>query len=192
MANRIVLYLAELRKLIPYADQLVDLAAHGPAVDPPTATVVGQMIDDTDAITLADGDKIPVSDINGDPAGILKHITWVNLQKANGVKRVSALTDDTRPVIVNCDNYDVVRCYGLTTDFTVSLPTGTPTDCQTLIYKLKDNGTARLITWGTGVTQFISRGYNLPTTTLAGKLLTVGFMYNITTSTWDCIGGAQE
>lgn len=153
MANRIVLYLAELRKLIPYADTLVQVALGGGN----TVTTTGTQV----------------------------------LTNKEIVKRVKSWADDTRPIVADCDSFDVIKTFGLTAAFTVSAPSGTPTDCQTLIYELKDNGVARGITWGTG-TQFISRGVTLPSTTIASKLTIVGFMYSTTTSTWDCIALSQE
>jgi len=32
----------------------------------------------------------------------------------------------------------------------------------------------------------------LPTTTVLGKILTVGFIYNTVTMTWNCVASAQE
>ena len=74
------------------------------------------------------------------------------------------------------------------TSFTTNL-SGTPTSGQKLIIRIKDNGTARAITWGAS---FIARGATLPTTTVISKYLYVGFIWNSTESVWDCIGTAQE
>lgn len=64
-------------------------------------------------------------------------------------------------------------------------PTGTPTDGQTLIIRIKDNGTARALTWdaiyraGTDVA--------LPSTTVVSKTLYLGFKYNAADSMWDLL-----
>jgi len=51
---------------------------------------------------------------------------------------------------------------------------GTASDFDRLTIRIKDNGTLRAITWGT--TNWESAGVPLPTTTTAGKLMTIGFI----------------
>lgn len=105
-------------------------------------------------------------------------------------QRVTTITSSATPT-VNTDDCDAVTITALAaaiTSMTTNL-SGTPTDFQRLVYRIKDNGTARAITWGSS---FAARGVALPTTTVISKYLTVGFMYNSTTSTWDCVASAQE
>jgi hypothetical protein len=68
---------------------------------------------------------------------------------------------------------------------------GTPVNKDTLIFQIKDNGTARAIAWGTS---FVAGGVALPTTTVLSKILTVGFIYNTANSLnkWMCVASAQE
>lgn len=104
--------------------------------------------------------------------------------------RITTISSSATPT-VNTDNCDAVTITALTTAIT-SMTTnlsGTPKNFQKLIYRIKDDGTGRAITWGAS---FASRGVTLPTTTIASKVLTVGFIYNTVTSTWDCIASAQE
>jgi len=65
-----------------------------------------------------------------------------------------------------------------------SEPTGTPTDNNRILYHIKDNGTARALTWPAS---HRSGDAVLPTTTVAGKNLYVGVIYNATDAKWDCI-----
>lgn len=105
-------------------------------------------------------------------------------------KRVTTITSSATPSI-NTDNCDVVTITGLTdviTSMTSGL-TGTPTNFQSLIIRFLDAGEGKGITWGTS---FAAKGVALPTTTTASKLLTVGFLYNTVTSTWDCIAKSEE
>jgi hypothetical protein len=51
-----------------------------------------------------------------------------------------------------------------------------------------DNGTARAISWGAS---FEAKGMALPTTTVASKVLTVGFIWDSVTSKWGCVASAQ-
>ena len=64
-------------------------------------------------------------------------------------------------------------------------PTGTPTNGQHLIIRIKDNGTARALSWnaiyraGTDVV--------LPSTTVISKTVYLGFIYNSADSKWDLL-----
>jgi len=63
--------------------------------------------------------------------------------------------------------------------------TGTPTNFKELKIRIKDNGTARTITWGSSFEEY--EGVKLPTITQATKLHTMGFSYNSVTSKWGCL-----
>ena len=67
---------------------------------------------------------------------------------------------------------------------TINNPTGTPNDGQKLIIRIKDNGTARTISWGTA---YQSASVTLPTTTVVGQTTYVSLRYNSNTSKWECI-----
>lgn len=68
-------------------------------------------------------------------------------------------------------------------------PGGTPVQGQKLIIRIKDNGTARALTWDT---QFRAMGVALPTTTILSKTLYMGFFFNSTDTKWDLVASAQE
>lgn len=68
-------------------------------------------------------------------------------------------------------------------------PTGSPTQGQRLIIRIKDNGTARGLTWNA---IYRAMGSALPATTVLGKTLYLGFMYNATDTKWDLVALAQE
>jgi len=105
-------------------------------------------------------------------------------------KRVLDITSSATPTI-NTDDYDVVNITALAvaiTSMTANL-TGTPDNFDNLIFRIEDNGVARAITWGA---KFVQRGINLPTTTVAGKMLTVGFQYDTVNANWGCIASVQE
>ena len=75
---------------------------------------------------------------------------------------------------------------------TIAIPTGTPVQGQTLMIRIKDNGTARAITWTTGAEGYRAIGVTLPTTTVINKTTYVGLIYNSTDNRWDAIGVATE
>ncbi len=72
---------------------------------------------------------------------------------------------------------------------TIAAPSGTAANGNRLILRIKDNGTARALTWNA-----IYRGVvdALPATTTTGKTLYCGFIYNSADSKWDMIAMAQE
>lgn len=67
----------------------------------------------------------------------------------------------------------------------IGVPTGTPTEGMTLALRIKDNATARALTFN-AVYRF-SADLPAPTTTTISKTLYVGFVYNNTDSKWDCL-----
>ena len=84
---------------------------------------------------------------------------------------------------VATDTYDLIAYTGLAAAITSITVTGTPVLGQKLMVGLKDNGTARAITWGAS---FKSSGAaTLLATTVAGKQHWVGLMYD--GSAWACL-----
>jgi hypothetical protein len=55
--------------------------------------------------------------------------------------------------------------------------------------RIKDNGTARALTYGT---QFRGIGFALPSTTVISKTLYMIFIYNATDTKWDMVAYAME
>src|SRR3990172_7175662 len=104
--------------------------------------------------------------------------------------RVSSEASSATPTI----NTDTADCHSITalavaiTSFTTNL-SGTPTNFQKLIIRIKDNATARAIAWGAS---FVALGVALPTTTVISKELTVGFIYDTVSAKWGCVASAQE
>lgn len=88
----------------------------------------------------------------------------------------------------NCDAHSITALAVAITEMTTNL-TGTPTNFQKLTIRILDNGTGRAIAWGTG---YEDNGVALPTTTVAGKLLTVGFIYDTANSKFGCVAVANE
>lgn len=106
------------------------------------------------------------------------------------VPRSNTVASAAAPVI-NTNTTDVFTITAQAeaiTSMTTNL-SGSPSNGQKLIIRIKDNGTARGITWGAS---FASRGATLPTTTVISKYLYVGLIYNSTASVWDCVATSQE
>ena len=104
--------------------------------------------------------------------------------------RVTTEASSATPTI-NVDNTDLHSITALAeaiTSFTTNL-TGTPVNGQKLLIRIKDDGTARAITWGNS---FVAMGVALPTTTTISKVLTVGFSYDSVVGKWGCIAVSEE
>ena len=89
-------------------------------------------------------------------------------------------------------NDDLVVITAQAAALTLAAPTGTPVEGQSLMIRIKDNGTAIGITWTSGAGGYRAIGVTLPTTTVISKTTYVGLIYNSTDSRWDAIGVTTE
>lgn len=98
--------------------------------------------------------------------------------------RIGTAASSATPSI-DTDAYDQYNVTALAAAITGVTVTGTPTDGQKLLVRIKDNGTARAITWGSS---FVASGAAaLPTTTAASKTHLIGFIYDSTAAKWVCV-----
>ena len=72
---------------------------------------------------------------------------------------------------------------------TIAAPTGSPVEGQKLIIRIKDDGSARAITFNA---IFRALGVTLPTTTVASKTTYLGLVYNSTDTKWDILATKTE
>lgn len=105
-------------------------------------------------------------------------------------KRVQSVAD-AATITPAADSDDCVDITAIAQAFTIANPSGTPTNFQQIIIRIKDNGTARAITWGSN---FVAGGVALPSTTVLSKILTLGFIYNTANALnkWQLVASAQE
>jgi hypothetical protein len=107
--------------------------------------------------------------------------------------RINAQTTTTSPWAWNSDSFDQQSFSALANNLTINADAGTPTDGQRAIFRFKDDGTARTLTWTTGTAKsFRPIGLALPSITTSGKTLYVGCIYNNADSRWDAVAIAQE
>jgi hypothetical protein len=94
----------------------------------------------------------------------------------------------TGSLTVASDNTDIYIVEGATGALTFAVPSGTPTQGQTLIIRIQDNGTARALTFTGGAGGFrASTDIPFPTTTVINTTMYLGFIYNTTDSRWDLV-----
>ena len=84
---------------------------------------------------------------------------------------------------------DIVDISAQAVNLTIANPTGTAVDNMPMLIRIKDNGTARTIGFGT---QYRAIGVTLPTTTVISKTLYIGLVYNANDTKWDVLGINQE
>jgi hypothetical protein len=109
------------------------------------------------------------------------------LSAAPNVQSVSSAATVT-PTASN----DLVKITAQAVALTLAAPTGSPVEGQALMIRIKDNGTARAITWTSGTNGYRAIGVTLPTTTVLSKTTYVGLIYNSDDSRWDAIGVTTE
>ena len=80
---------------------------------------------------------------------------------------------------------DLVKITAQATGLTLANPTGTFSEGQALMIRIKDNGTAQTIAFGTN---YRAIGVTLPTTTVISKTMYLGIIYNSTDAKFDIIG----
>ena len=72
---------------------------------------------------------------------------------------------------------------------TFAAPGGAPVNGNTLLIRIKDNGTARTLAWNS---IYRAVGVTLPTTTTASRTLYIGCIYNSTDSKWDVVSVVKQ
>jgi hypothetical protein len=84
---------------------------------------------------------------------------------------------------------DGLVCTALAVPVTIANPTGSWSQMQGYVIRIKDNGTARAISFGT---QYRAFGAALPTTTVLGKTTYIGLIYNTTDTKFDVVNVRTE
>ena len=189
------------------SSQLLRLNSGGTALESSGKTVpTGDIVGTSDTQTLTNktinGDNNTISNLahgsevdntttsHGATGAVVGTTNTQTLTNKRITKRVTTITSNATPT-VNTDNTDVVTITALAlaiTSMTTNL-SGTPTNFQTLIYRILDNGSNRAITWGA---KFQAMGIALPTTTVASKVLTVGLIYDTVDAKWGAVASVEE
>jgi hypothetical protein len=106
--------------------------------------------------------------------------------------RAVTASGTTGTLTINGDTTDLYVAEGLTGGITLDTPSGTPVNGQKLLIRLKDNGTARAITWTGTSGAFRAMGITLPVTTVINKTTYVGCVYNSADSFWDALATVTQ
>lgn len=98
------------------------------------------------------------------------------------IRRTTSITSSATPT-PNCSSCEQFNVTALAATASFGTPTGVPYDGQTLIVRVKDNGTARGLSFGSGYRA--SPDLALPFTTVVNKTMYMGFIYNAADAKWD-------
>jgi hypothetical protein len=89
----------------------------------------------------------------------------------------------------NADTTDIHTITAQAAAAAFAAPSGTPTQGQSMIIRIKDNGTARALSFNA---IYRAIGVTLPTTTVISKTMYIGMIYNLTDTKWDVLAVAEE
>ncbi len=113
------------------------------------------------------------------------------LTNKRNTARITSINIPGATPTINTDNCDCVTLTAVGTAIT-SMTTnlsGTPVNFDQLEFRIKDDGTARAITWGAS---FLAGPAALPTTTILSKALHVYFEWDSVRSGWVCLSTGSD
>ena len=122
-----------------------------------------------------------------------KKVRWLNILSLTVVTPqmvapVNSVTSATTITPVTTSRMTVITA--LANDAAVAAPTGTtPADGQALTIRIKDNGSARALSFNV---IYRAVGVTLPSTTVASKNMYLSFSYNTPDATWDLLAVARQ
>lgn len=138
-------------------------------------------VNNTLTFSGTDGTTMTMPGASATLAGLATTQTFTNKRITS---RIGTTTSSATPT-PDGDNNDQYNVTALATGATFGAPTGTPTDGQKLIIRIKDNATPQTLAFN-AIYRF-SSSLTAPTTTIASKTLYLGFIFNSADSKWDNI-----
>jgi ribosomal protein L35AE/L33A len=136
-----------------------------------------EVADSTDKRYVTDANLTVIGNTSGTNTGDQTFIT----------PRVQTVASNATVTAVSTN--DIVTITAQAVGLTLANPIGAFVEGQSLIIRIKDNGTARSIAYGTN---FRAIGVTAPTTTVANKTTYIGCIYNSTDTKFDIVGTCTE
>jgi hypothetical protein len=112
--------------------------------------------------------------------------TFNSLSNKRWVPRVISAASYTTSVTIPADSVDLFQITAQAGALLFNAPSGTPNNGDLLVIRIKDNGTARALTYNAIF------NWSPPSTTVLGKYLVMCFMYNSVTSNWNFMWKRDE
>ena len=146
-----------------------------------------------------EGLKVNKTSGSGNAATIIGTLEATTLVKTGGTSTQFLMADGTvstsmtprvqtvasSATVTATSTNDIVTITAQAVGLTLANPTGTFAEGQALIIRIKDDGTARAITYGS---DYRAIGVTLPTTTVVSKTTYLGIIFNDTDTKWDVVG----
>lgn len=160
-----------------------------PTLGVATATSINKVgfVAPTTAATLAFGTDNTTQTFQGTDT-IVGRATTDTLTNKRITQRIGTTASSATPT-PDADAHDQYNVTALAAGATFGAPTGTPTDGQKLVMRIKDNGTARSLAFNA---IYRAVGVTLPSTTTISKTQYVGAVYNAADTKWDVLAVGQE
>ena len=150
-----------------------------------------------------EGLKVNKTSGSGNAATIVGTLEATTIVKTGGTSTQFLMADGTVSTFMNprvqtvgssatvtpTSTNDIVTITAQAVGLTLANPTGTFSEGQSLIIRIKDNGTARSIAYGTN---FRAIGVTAPTITVLSKTTYLGCIYNSTDTKFDIVGVCTE
>ena len=116
--------------------------------------------------------------------GYLSSTDWTTFNgKVDYAPRVQSVS--SAATVTPTSANDLVKITAQAAGLTIANPTGTMSEGQAMIIRIKDNGTAQTIAFGTN---YRAIGVTLPTTTTISKTIYIGLVWNDTDTKFDVLG----
>lgn len=116
--------------------------------------------------------------VNNQDAATKAYVDGTKVQTVSSSSSVTPSSED-----------DLVDITALATNSTINAPSGTPSEGQALMLRIRDNNTSRTLSWNS---TYVEVGSNLPTSTTPHKVLYIACVYNNNLSRWDVVGVKEE
>lgn len=136
----------------------------------------------TEKTTVANIDEFIIEDSG---ASFVKK----SIKRKAVIDPITITTASTATLTIDSDSADFSVITAQAEALTIAAPTGTPVEGQKVIVRIKDDGSARAITFNA---IFRAIGVTLPTTTVASKITYLGLVYNSTDTKWDIVATKTE
>jgi len=113
------------------------------------------------------------------------------IASTNVTEEITSATSSSAPAPTGGSLRNAYDLTALAVGATFAAPSGTPAHRNKLWITIKDNGSAQTLAWNAA---YVAGGVALPTTTVLGKILNLGFMYNTNNglNKWQLVASAQE
>ena len=173
-----------------FLTQHTQSGTHG-AITAPSAAIVGNVT----ASTINVGASTAITGILDEDTmssnSAVKLATQQSIKAYVDTPRILSATSYTTDTgtSLNIDNLDQFIVTAQAGALLFNAPSGTPKNGQKFIIRIKDDATARALTWNA---IFRAIGTALPSTTVLSKTKYLGFIYNSTDTKWDLVASADE